>query len=147
MLDLATKSRLIELKQRQESLPETMSEALADSRPIVVTSAAFPFDVVDVNQAWVGLCEYTREEAVNRNLDDLLQGPETSAEVARDMISRLKRDQYSEAYLTNYTKSGRKFQNHVKVGLISGDDGTGKFYVGILEEIQSQESGNVSMKE
>lgn len=140
MLDDTTKRQLLEHMSQQESLPKTLSEALADPRPIVVTSSASPFDIVDVNEAWVGLCGYSREEAVNRNLGDLLQGPETSVRVARDMISRLKREHHSEALITNYTKSGRKFQNRVKVGLLSTDDGTDCFIVGVLEEVEKEGS-------
>jgi PAS domain S-box-containing protein len=143
MLDDSMKAQLLESMHSQESLPKTISEALADSRAVVITSAASPFDIVDVNDAWVGLCGYSREEALNRNLGDLLQGPETSADVTRNMFSRLKREHYSEAFIANYTKTGRKFQNHVKVGLLSNDEGTTTFFVGVLEEIQG-EGGKVA---
>jgi PAS domain S-box-containing protein len=146
MLDDTTKRQLLEHMRQQESLPKTLSEALADPRPIVVTSPASPFDIVDVNEAWVGLCGYSREESVNQNLGDLLQGPETSVRVARDMISRLKREHHSEALITNYTKSGRKFQNHVKVGLLSTDDGADLFFVGVLEEIGTRGVPDVHLR-
>jgi PAS domain S-box-containing protein len=144
MLDDSMKAQLLESMYFQESLPKTMLEALADSRAVVITSAASPFDIVEVNDAWVGLCGYSREEALNRNLGDLLQGPETSAHVTRNMFSRLKREHYSEAFIANYTKTGRKFQNHVKVGLLSNEEGMTTFFVGVLEEIQG-EGGKMGM--
>jgi PAS domain S-box-containing protein len=135
MLDGPLKTQLSAQKERVAALPHTMSEALADSRPIVITSASSPFTVVDVNEAWVGLCEYSREEALHQNLVDLLQGPETDTQVTQQMVSRLKREAYSEAFVTNYAKSGRKFQSHVQVGRLVADDGSAEFFVGILEEI------------
>jgi PAS domain-containing protein len=115
MLDGPLKTQLSEQKERVASLPHTMSEASADYCPIVITSASSLFTVVDVNDAWVGLCEYSREEALHQNLGDLLQGPETDPQVTQHMISRLKRDDYSEAFVTNYAKSGRKFQSHIYI--------------------------------
>jgi PAS domain-containing protein len=104
MLDMPLNTQLLLSEQHRErvaSLPHTsMSEALADSRPIVIISASSSsplfFTVVDVNEAWVGLCEYSREEALHQNLGDLLQGPETDTNVTQQMMSRLKRDDYSE---------------------------------------------------
>ena len=142
LLDETLKTQLYEQQERQDSLPHTLSEALADSRPIVVTTPSSPFKVLEVNDAWVGLCGYSREEARNKGLGELLQGAETDTRIANEMVSRLQRDHYSEAYLTNYTKNGRKFQNHIQVGILSADDGTAQYFVGVLNEIQSQNSKN-----
>lgn len=122
--------------QYEKSLPKTLSEALSDPRPIVVTSAVSPFEVVDVNEAWVGLCGYSREEAKQQHLGKMLNGPETDVSVARDMVATLRREHYSRATLTNYTKTGRKFENRVQVGTLSSDDGESiEYFVGLLEEI------------
>jgi PAS domain S-box-containing protein len=138
-LDGSLQSQLAEHQERlerQASLPQSMSAVLADARPIVVTSAASPFSVVEVNDAWVGLCGYSRDEALNRNLGDLLQGPDTNVQVAMKMVAQLDRENYGEAFLTNYDKSGRKFHNFVKIGKLSAnDDGSAQFLVGVLEEI------------
>ncbi|CAJ1957861.1 unnamed protein product [Cylindrotheca closterium] len=128
--------------QYENSLPKTLSEALSDPRPIVVTSAASPFEVVDVNEAWVGLCGFSREEAKNRNLGQLLNGPETDVSLAREMVANLRREHYSRAILSNYTKTGRRFENRVQVGTLSSDNGESiEYFVGLLEEIpQAQQS-------
>lgn len=120
-----------------EDLPKTLTEALDDPRPMVVTSMEPPFSVVNVNEAWVGLCGYTKEEATNHSIGSLLQGPETELDVAKRMISQVKTQQYSQATLTNYTKDGREFQNHVQVGILEDDDV--KYFVGILQEVQQQQ--------
>lgn len=122
--------------QYENSLPKTLSEVLNDPRPLVVTSAASPFEVVEVNEAWVGLCGYSREEAMQQNLGQMLNGPETDVSMAREMVATLQREHYSRAVLTNYTKTGRKFENRVQVGTLSSDDGKSiEYFIGLLEEI------------
>ena len=141
LLDILTESKLNAQQARKESIPRTLAGVLSDSRPMVVTSAASPFSVVEVNDAWVGLCGYTREEAVNCNLGDLLQGPETDENVARNMVQRLQKELYAEDVLTNYSKSGRKFDNFVKVARLAanGEGGNAEdLFIGVLEEIHTE---------
>ena len=149
MLDGYAKTQLQELESRKESIPLTMEEVMMDPRPIVVTSAVSPFSIVEVNDAWIGLCGYEREEAVDRTLGDLLQGPETNPNVARDMVNRLKEELYAEAVLTNYSKTGRKFDNFVKVAKLSSgvdeENDVSDLFVGVLEEI-SLEDRNSRLK-
>jgi PAS domain S-box-containing protein len=147
VLEEKSKGQLESLQQKIDSLPKTIEEALADPRAVVVTSTSTPFDVVDVNDAWVGLCGYSREEAVNQSLGAMLQGPETSIDEANYLVSRLNRDHYSEALITNYTKSGRQFTNHVQVGIISEsfEDQTRQFFVGVLTEVDQSKQMQGSM--
>lgn len=131
------------LKQQQaEALPRTLAEALEDPRPVVVTSAQSPFEVVDVNDAWQGLCGFSRQEAKDHHLGTMLTGPETDIEVAREMVTNLQREHYSHATLTNYTKTGRKFKNHVQLGRLLTEEGKlSDCFVGVLQEIpQSQQN-------
>lgn len=137
-------------------LPQIMGDIFIDERPIVVTTMESPFTVVQVNDAWVGLCGYTREEAINKNLGSMLQGDETDLNVIQDMVSTLHKEHYSEAIVTNYTKSGRKFRNHLKVGVLSSTTDSNntsnssnkmeneQFFVGVLEEILSSSSSSTS---
>ena len=139
MLDDVTRSHVIARKAREQSLPRSLTSVASDPRPVVVTSAVSPFAIVEVNDAWVGLCEYSRDEAVNRSLADLLQGPRTDTNAAREMVKRLQEEDYAEAILTNYSKSGRKFDNFVKVAKLSvndDNDAATELLVGVLEEIQ-----------
>jgi PAS domain S-box-containing protein len=142
LLDDEFRSVLAKLQYREDDLPKTLNEALADPRAVVVTSMTSPFDIVDVNEAWVGLCGYDRKGAMHQNLGKLLQGPDTNAEDAHIMISKLRREHYADTMLTNYTKQGRKFQNHVQAGLLSDDAGQVKYFVGVLEEMFEDEETN-----
>jgi PAS domain S-box-containing protein len=165
MLDETLKGALLQQQHAKNSLPKTVAEALADSRPIVITSINSPFTVVDVNTAWEGLCGYNRDEAVHKNLGTLLQGPETDILIATDMIKYLKRNHFSQTVLTNYTKTGRKFQNRITVGVVStssssSDDNVGNemtmqadadgpstlYFVGVLEDLEASNSSNNNNK-
>jgi hypothetical protein len=77
----------------EQPLPHTLHEALSasESRAIVVTKAEAPFTVVEVNDAWVGLCGYGKEEARQHSLAALIQGPETNIAALRSMQEQLLR--------------------------------------------------------
>lgn len=145
MLDDESKAALSRLQSTIDAIPKTLKDAMTDDRPIVVTSLTSPFDIVDVNQAWVGLCGYERDEAVNQNLGKLLQGPDTNIQTAQSMISQLRREHFASAMITNYTKDGRKFRNNVRAGIISDDEGNAKYFVGVLEETYENEAEKVLM--
>lgn len=143
MLDETIKDIIMKRLSLKESLPKTMGEALKDERPILITTVESPFQVVDVNGAWEGLCGYSRNEAIGRNVGDLLQGPETNMDVAKDMIRSLREQGFSETILTNYTKTGRKFTNRVKIGMLPAPQSTNSnesFLVGVLYD--TDESAN-----
>mmetsp|Transcript_14612 Transcript_14612/g.40609 ORF Transcript_14612/g.40609 Transcript_14612/m.40609 type:complete len:362 (+) Transcript_14612:78-1163(+) len=150
MLDEATKDMILKKIALKESIPKTMEDALNDERPVIVTSAESPFRVVDVNGAWEGLCGYRRDEAIGRNLRSLLQGSETDIETANNAVRSLREIGFSEAVLTNYTKNGREFQNHLKLGKIpatdSGDRSSSSndiYFVGVLHDMGSQNKERV----
>lgn len=137
LLNDKLKAQVLEWQDAKDSLPLTMEAALEDERPIVITSAKSPFQVVDVNPAWEHMCGYQRKEAVGANLQDLLQGPETETDVATDLVRQLRRQAFAQASLTNYTKEGRKFRNRVSVGVLTAakDDGEERFFVGVLDDL------------
>jgi PAS domain S-box-containing protein len=145
MMDDESKAMYLRLQARMTEIPTTLTDAMSDPRPIVVTALEPPFNVVDVNDAWVGLCGYQREEALNQHLGKLLQGPETNLHTARDMISQLRREHSANAVLTNYTKDGRKFRNRVRAGILSDEQGNAQYFVGVLEEMYDYEAGKMSM--
>jgi PAS domain S-box-containing protein len=121
---------------KQAPLPRNMAQAMRDTRAVVVTSAVSPFKVVSVNEAWVGLCGYTPEEAVGQSLGELLQGPSTDVTTANSIIHRLQREDYAETVLENYTKEGRQFRNMLRAAPLLSDGGTVEHFVGVLHELQ-----------
>ena len=143
-LDEDSRALLFEMQHQADDLPKTLQEALIDPRAVVITEAVRPFSIVDVNDAWVGLCGYNRDEALQKDIGKLLQGPETDHQVARTIVPQLMQEQFAHAVLTNYTKQGRRFENKLlKAGLISDEQGT-KYFVGVFEELfESAEGGRM----
>lgn len=110
-------------------IPKTMVQALQEQdQAIVVTESSPPFAIVHVNEAWEGLCGYTLEECRGKTLS-LLQGQETDLSATTSVVSQLLRGEESGTVLTNYTKEGRRFRNHLRVGPLEG------LFVGVLQEI------------
>lgn len=129
-----------------EPLPHTLEDALRPSnRAIVITETTVPFRIVDVNQAWEGLCGYSFVECQGKTLGSLLQGPKTDRAAVTAVVSTLLRGEEAGAVLTNYTKDGREFRNRLRVGpLMDGDKAT--HFVGVLQEIHDEKKWKTSMK-
>eukprot|EP00535_Pseudo-nitzschia_heimii_P006440 CAMPEP_0197174066 /NCGR_PEP_ID=MMETSP1423-20130617/752_1 /TAXON_ID=476441 /ORGANISM="Pseudo-nitzschia heimii, Strain UNC1101" /LENGTH=338 /DNA_ID=CAMNT_0042622959 /DNA_START=91 /DNA_END=1107 /DNA_ORIENTATION=+ len=148
MIDKKLLETVVQKHSLKRSLPKTMKDALNDERPIVITTTESPFCVVDVNVAWEGLCGYHREEAIGRNLGSLLQGPDTDMAAANKMVRSLKEKGFSETVITNYSKNGRQFENHIQIGMLTKDvdsdtsSSSDVYFVGVLSDI----SGNSSQK-
>jgi PAS domain S-box-containing protein len=118
-------------------LPRTMQDALCQtSRAIVITEADKPFRVFDVNRTWESLCGFSFVESKGKTLGSLLRGDETDQLAATALISRLMNGEEAGAILTNYTKSGRRFRNRLRVGPIMNETNRITHFVGVLQEIQ-----------
>ena len=143
-LDEESQALLFKIQHQADDLPKTLQEALTDPRAAVITEAVHPFSIVDVNDAWVGLCGYTREEALQQDIGKLLQGPETNHQVARTIVPQLMQEHFADVVLTNYTKQGQRFENKLKAGLISDEQGT-KYFVGVFEALLFESSEGEKM--
>mmetsp|Transcript_6292 Transcript_6292/g.14210 ORF Transcript_6292/g.14210 Transcript_6292/m.14210 type:complete len:357 (+) Transcript_6292:87-1157(+) len=108
-------------------------------RPMAITESKPPFKIVDVNKAWTELCGYTRDEAVDSTLKELLQGPKTNTAVANGLVASLLQqgnmDTEHEVVLVNYRSDGRRFRNHVRVGRIKDEAGETTHFVGVFREL------------
>jgi len=107
-----------------------------DSRAMVVTCIQNPFYIVDVNDAWIGLCGYTRGESVNHSLGELLHGKDTNAHDLDDFLTKLYEGNEATAVVVNYTESGRKFRNKVHAGPLKNEDDVITHFVGVLQEVK-----------
>ena len=117
-------------------LPKTLEDALRPShRAIVITEAKSPFTVFEVNTAWEGLCGYKYVESKGKTLGSLLGGEETDQLSATGLISQLLNGNEAGTTLTNYTKSGRRFRNRIRVGPLT-HDGKVTHFVGVLQEVR-----------
>eukprot|EP00546_Thalassionema_frauenfeldii_P011590 CAMPEP_0178925460 /NCGR_PEP_ID=MMETSP0786-20121207/17928_1 /TAXON_ID=186022 /ORGANISM="Thalassionema frauenfeldii, Strain CCMP 1798" /LENGTH=159 /DNA_ID=CAMNT_0020600351 /DNA_START=163 /DNA_END=642 /DNA_ORIENTATION=+ len=115
---------------RGGELPRNMIDVLEEkNQAVVVTENSPPFKIVHVNSAWEGLCGWTHEESRGKTLS-ILQGNETDPLTVTSLINYLLQGEEAGAVLTNYTKDGRRFRNHLRVGPM--DEG---LFVGVLQEI------------
>ena len=133
------------VKQHRLPLPTNLNEAylefgnrLDHPRAMAVTETEPPFKIVDVNNAWIDLCGYSREEAVGSTLKALLQGPDTNLAVAKSIVSTLAEDKNgeNEAILINYRSDGRKFRNHIRVGPLKNEiTGETSHLIGVFKKL------------
>ncbi len=68
----------------------------------------------------------------------MIQGPDTNSTAVKSMVQLLLAGERAETLVTNYTKMGRKFYNHVRAGPIFNADQKITHFVGILEEVTEQ---------
>ena len=129
-------------------LPVTWAGALhEEQQAVVITTARPPHKVVHVNAAWETLCGYSKSEALYRPIGPLLQQDAHKSHThvaARHLMQQLQADHYTaahDAYLENFTKTGRSFLNHVRVGPLYLEATSAAvheepdFLVAVLEEV------------
>ena len=100
-----------------DQIPETMTSSWAQDAAIVITEARSPFNILHVNQAWVGLCGYTKDEAVGRTFTTLRINAKgiTEHDLTEDMMRQLALGERTSVKLTNLKKSGEQFVNHLRI--------------------------------
>jgi len=121
-------------------LPTTYDSATKfdDPRAIVVTEASTPFRIVSVNAAWEGLCGFSASECQGKTLK-CIQGPETCNDAVTALMSQVIKGEEGGTLLTNYSKSGRKFENRLRIGPLKSDNDTVTHFVGVLTEVLEKE--------
>ena len=149
-LDPQLVAQLHEMEQAEshavQSLPATLDQVLAnplDSRAMVVTEARAPFRIVHVNDAWVGLCGFSHDEARYGSLN-MIQGPETDLETLQDLVDDLLEGKESHAVVTNYAKDGRPFRNNLRARPLVDADNQVTLFVGVLEELTEEEAARAA---
>lgn len=75
--------------------------------------------IVGVSQAWIALCGYAPADCWGRTPRELLHGPSTDRQAARDFAA-CTRNGLGRVSLVNYTKGGVPFRNHLR-GTRHGD--------------------------
>ena len=124
-----------------DQIPETMASSWAQDAAIVITEARSPFNILHVNQAWVGLCGYTKDEAVGQTFTTLGINAKgvTERELTKDMMNELALGEKTSVHLTNLKRNGEKFINHLRIAPVR-DVGSGEVvkYFGMLEDITPQ---------
>jgi PAS domain S-box-containing protein len=117
-------------------IPNTLAAVLKNEKDrIVVTTAQRPFRITHVNSAWTDLCGFELDECKGKNLS-ILQGPETDMDTVTKLVNLTQQGYPASMVVTNYSKNGRTFRNHLRCYPLSSDDsGEITNIVGYLEEI------------
>lgn len=111
-------------------LPKNMEGVKREQRlAIVVTERSPPFKIVHVNSVWEDLCGWTQEECTGKTLN-MIQGNGTDLGSVTLLMSKILNGEEGGVVLTNYTKDGRRFRNHLRVAPM--EEG---LFVGALREI------------
>ena len=123
-----------------DQIPETMASSWAQDAAIVITEACSPFRILHVNQAWVGLCGFTKDEAVGQTFTTLGINAYgiTERDFTEDMMRKLALGERTSVTLTNLKANGEKFSNNLRIAPVR-DQHSGEIvrYFGLLEDISN----------
>jgi len=89
--------------------------------PMVMTLAERPYTIVQVNRQWEDMTGWKSAEVVGRACCRILQGKGTERSTLDELMSDVCHKRPAYVALTNYTKSGRQFQNHLNMYPLSTD--------------------------
>lgn len=122
-------------------LPKTWDEALNLDRyekfALVITTATRPNKIVHVNQAWVDLCGFSRQQAQGKTFA-IIHGPETNTQEGAAMVRKCHETlQPQQKVLVNYSATGERFLNRLTIGPLQLQQGSGplEYMVGILQNV------------
>lgn len=128
--------RDITRRREQEEQLRLLARGIDASRNGVIMSDASRPDMplVFVNETFLSLTGYTREEVLGRNCR-FLQGPETDPVTVARMRRALAERSEIQVTLRNYRKDGSPFWNHLYLGPVLDDQGRCTHIVGIQQDV------------
>lgn len=134
------------LRTRQQSKQLLLFQRAIDDAitGISIADAGGDQELRYVNDAFVSITGYDREEVLGRNCR-FLQGPETRAEPVREMWEGIREAEPVSVELRNYRKDGTMFWNHIEIAPVYGEDGVTHF-VGFQQDITDRVERTRSLK-
>ena len=132
--------------RRQSRQLVLFSRAMEDAiSGITIARAGGDQELQYVNDAFVEITGYSREEALGRNCR-FLQGPETAEEPVRKLRSAIDDEEPVSVELRNYRRDGTMFWNHVEIAPVYGEDGVTN-YVGFQQDITDRVERNRTLRQ
>jgi len=122
--------------EADEVFAQALERAFVDpGANVVITKATAPFEIVHVNTAWCRLCDFEPEEVCGKTLRTI-QGPCTDAAAVQEGMAQIvATGQGVDMSLINYKKGAVPFHNHVRVDPVADSQGTVRYFVGRLHEV------------
>lgn len=124
------------------SLPNTLTQAMADPRPCIITLLDDPFVIVNVNQAWCQVYGYTKSEALHQNVVRLLGGDLEDFVLDQLLFENESEDestnlpqQHHQSRVAHHTRDGTLVEEELRVGTLSmGADVSHRYLVCVTEK-------------
>ena len=135
---ICTISDNAEAEEVREEL--SLKEQAIDKAPVGITitdPSKEDNPIIYINDAFVELTGYPREEVLGRNCR-FLQGTETQNEARAEMRNAIASAEPVSVELRNYRKDGEMFWNRVNIAPISGANGETERFIGFQQDVTDQ---------
>ncbi|CAJ1943613.1 unnamed protein product [Cylindrotheca closterium] len=135
-------AKAFHVESSQESslsaLPQTLTEAMSDSRPCMISSVDDPFKIVNVNQAWCHAYGYSKDKVLNQNMVKLLGNSQALEDFVSEQLmwnesTSTKATKMPPATM-HYSRDGTPVNEPLRVGTLSiGADVSDRYIVCVTE--------------
>ena len=98
------------------TVPNTLADVTFDDHyeARVVTASTKPFNISNVNSAWLQLCGFkTKRDCIGLNLR-CIQGPETDFSTLGHFVNEIEQGRPADAVVVNYKQDGGRFVNYIR---------------------------------
>eukprot|EP00526_Cylindrotheca_closterium_P017717 CAMPEP_0113658852 /NCGR_PEP_ID=MMETSP0017_2-20120614/32004_1 /TAXON_ID=2856 /ORGANISM="Cylindrotheca closterium" /LENGTH=297 /DNA_ID=CAMNT_0000573281 /DNA_START=175 /DNA_END=1067 /DNA_ORIENTATION=- /assembly_acc=CAM_ASM_000147 len=121
-----------QVEQEQQELPQTLTEAMSDSRPCMIASIDDPFTIVNVNQAWCQAYGYSKDEVLNQNFVKLVGNSQALEDFVLEqlLLTTERTPAQASAPIAHATRDGSLVEESLRVGTLSiGADVSDRYIV------------------
>ena len=148
--NLRLRQEILDRKQVESELRRSEAEArklaMIASRTDNAVILTDPDGVIEwVNDGFTRITGYSLDEVKGLKPGNLLQGPETDSTSIAHMSNQQHKGEGFQTELINYSKSGRKYWNHVEVQPIHDDDGALIHFMAIESDITARKESEAAL--
>ena len=147
--EIVVRSRIESLlRTRRQSLQLALYRRAMDDATSGITIADADNDqpLTYVNDAYVEMTGYDREEALGRNCR-FLQGEETEPEPVQRLHDAIEAGEAVSVELRNYRKDGTEFWNHLEISPVYDDSGELTHYIGFQSDVTARRNAKEQLRE
>ena len=143
---LIVQEDITELKRTEEQLLLKTVAIESANDGIVLTDPTLPDNpIVYVSQGFLKLTGYTQSEVMGRNCR-FMQGPDTDKQVVQRIREAIADEHSFDGELVNYTKSGRRWHNRLKLAPVRNQEGKLIRYVGVQLDVTAEKKLEIERK-